>query len=280
MTDRSTSRLHQPCAVLLATLLLAACAVDTPDDDGSRSASSAQTGETAAPDADYDEGFDLDPGGAPLSGANPNLTSARNDDDPQRPPNMPKNWLYVRNTCGPTACSSMYDLYAQPSALSPRYAFHNGCIADADDFQGGTNYSDIKSFLSSELPGTTWIGEGTPVSSAPTIDDGWATLTSLIDARKPFVAGVSWDDPPETDSVGHVMTVVDYAVRAGGTKYVLIMNFGHYKWYPWLDKGTGAAKKYGFHSRWHVTSSGNVYYRIYGATPIAQSVWTAWHSQP
>jgi hypothetical protein len=259
-------------AIVLAAAPLAACSA-APTGEPSGSSRSAATS-AVYPDADYDEGFDLDPGGASAT-----ADTAWNDaDDPQRPPNMPKSFLYVRETCGPTACSNVYDLYAQPSYLSPRWAFRNGCIADPNDFQGGTNYSDIESFLGAQLPGTTWTGEGTPFdqAGADSPDFSWGIVTSLIDRHLPFVAGVSWDDVPSKDTVGHVLTVVDYKVE-GELRYVLLMNFGHYKWWPWTDQDTSKGQ-YGFHTRWRVNDGGTTYYRIHADTPIPDDVWSHWHS--
>jgi hypothetical protein len=52
----------------------------------------------------------------------------------------------------------MYDLHAAPSAESPRYAFHKGCISDPNDFQGGTGDENIESFLNAELPAQRDVG--------------------------------------------------------------------------------------------------------------------------
>jgi hypothetical protein len=277
-----SSRLALTAAI--AALLAPACSSPS-STEGSHSSQSADT--TAAPspsqttyaDADYAEGFDLTPGGEALSGVDPNAATAQNTADPQRPPNMPMNFLYIRETCGPTACSNMYDLFAQPGYLSPRWAFRNGCIADPNDFQGGTNYSDIERFLDAQLPGQTWTDDSTDFTQAgsESPDFSWQIVVALIDAHTPFVAGVSWDDTPSTDSVGHVLSVVDYEV-VNGLRYVLLMNFGHYKWYPWTD-GDPAKLQYGFHTRWHVNDGGKTYARIHSDTPIADAVWASWHSQ-
>ncbi len=263
-------------ASLPAFALVACSGPSSSSSDDARSSSTAVTTAepTAYTDADYAEDFDLDPGGTDVTAS----TAWNETDDPQRPANMPKNFLYVRETCGPTSCSNMYDLYAGPDYLSPRWAFRNGCIADKNDFQGGTNYSDIESFLGAQLPRQTWTGESTDFTAAgaDSQDFSWAIVVALIDAHEPFVAGVSWDDTPSTDTVGHVISVVDYKA-VNGLRYVLVMNFGHYKWWPWPD-GDTTKGQYGFHTRWHVNDGGATYYRIHSDTPIADGVWASWHA--
>jgi hypothetical protein len=211
------------------------------------SAAADTTAEASYPDADYSEDYSLNPNadGEP---------TPFNDQDPDRPDGFPETFLYRPNTCGPTACSNMYNLYAKPSYLSPWWAFQHGCISNQDDYQGGTNADNIIAFLNSQLDGPRWASESTPADSLPETeidspDYGWNVLTAMIDSHRPFVAATSWSDPPTTDDSGHYVSVADYATR-GGLPYVLIVNFGHYKWYPYLDQGEGENKRYGFHTRW------------------------------
>jgi hypothetical protein len=254
---------------------LAACSAGNSSNASTSAALSATSTDYA--DADYDEGFDLDPS------TSDSVTSSFNTNDVERPPGFPETWLYVRYTCGPTACSNMYDLYAYPSAVSPRYAFHHGCIGDPADFQGGTFYGNMKDFLTQEVPSFTWeeritpVDDAHPASASASPDYAWDILTSLIDSRRPFIAGVSWDDTPSATDVGHVLTVVDYKIDDAGKKYVLLVNFGHYIWYPFLDKPSAAPPRYGFHTRWHVISSGETYARIHPTSGegIPAATWAA-----
>jgi hypothetical protein len=104
-------------------------------------------------------------------------------------------------------------------------------------------------------------------------------VTTLIDARKPFVAATGWGGDASAD---HFVTVADYAVR-DARRYVLLVMRGRYKWYPLLDKLTPRGRLEGFHTRWsrnwRGAGLGQKYFRIRPDMPVSARAWASWHTR-